>query len=461
MICKFCGAEVSDGATYCMGCGKRIDGKIVCKRCGTENPETAAYCTKCGNRIDGKHTCPSCGAVLEAGARFCPDCGHVLVKQEAEKSRVSSRLELSGAICVLAAAAFALIFVFCLGLVTNVSTASSSQSAPTQTAMYLYDYFGKIYRNVREAVKALGDNTEYVAYSYYFRFALGTLVSAGVLIAVPVCAAIAGVRFARYLRGKTEKADYFTPSAAAFALLLCGACALLALNYASSSAEGAVYSVTWNGATIAGVVLSGVSLLAGCALLLAAQGRMLAGKIAKIVLAAVGTALAVVVLAVTACGALSSGASGYTTSGNVLAHMLTLGMQYISAASQYGVSFTVTPAGAAVVAAISVCAQLTVIALTGVLLVRLWKNLFGEKRRSLLAVSIPLFVCALLYLVMNAVFANLYANWMTYYFSANAMTGNFALSYVTPIVTLVFAALLFAVSIVDTVFAARQKALQE
>lgn len=52
MECKKCGATIDDNAIYCGNCGTRVDGKKVCKRCGKENEEYSKYCVYCGKALD-------------------------------------------------------------------------------------------------------------------------------------------------------------------------------------------------------------------------------------------------------------------------------------------------------------------------------------------------------------------------------------------------------------------------
>lgn len=55
MICPHCGAQLSDGSTFCTNCGTRLD--------------TAA------NTQPQKRFCTSCGAEIPAGSSFCVQCG--------------------------------------------------------------------------------------------------------------------------------------------------------------------------------------------------------------------------------------------------------------------------------------------------------------------------------------------------------------------------------------------------
>ena len=49
MTCRYCGNEVNEGAKFCPGCGKRVDGPAVCPVCGAAPAvEGAKFCAECG-----------------------------------------------------------------------------------------------------------------------------------------------------------------------------------------------------------------------------------------------------------------------------------------------------------------------------------------------------------------------------------------------------------------------------
>lgn len=51
MQCKKCGAELMDGAKFCMKCGTKVEQEILCPQCGTKLPADAAFCFSCGNAM--------------------------------------------------------------------------------------------------------------------------------------------------------------------------------------------------------------------------------------------------------------------------------------------------------------------------------------------------------------------------------------------------------------------------
>ena len=120
--CERCGAEVQNGASFCMSCGAPIP-KVqpqpantgrICKKCGAQVAPTARFCTSCGTPYVEKKpmdmpmpsqvsstpigstqpqteetkkskVCTNCGAQLQEGIAFCTNCG-MPVKEEMAKS---------------------------------------------------------------------------------------------------------------------------------------------------------------------------------------------------------------------------------------------------------------------------------------------------------------------------------------------------------------------------------------
>lgn len=120
--CERCGAEVQNGASFCMSCGAPIP-KVqpqpmntgrICKKCGAQVAPTARFCTSCGTPYMEKKpldmpmpsqvsstpigstqpqteetkkskVCTNCGAQLQEGIVFCTNCG-MPVKEEMAKS---------------------------------------------------------------------------------------------------------------------------------------------------------------------------------------------------------------------------------------------------------------------------------------------------------------------------------------------------------------------------------------
>ena len=58
MNCRFCGAEVEEGAKFCQKCGKNLE------------------------EVSDKKNCPKCGLELEKDAKFCLKCGYSMEKKQ-------------------------------------------------------------------------------------------------------------------------------------------------------------------------------------------------------------------------------------------------------------------------------------------------------------------------------------------------------------------------------------------
>lgn len=54
MNCKHCGAEIVEGANFCMKCGMEVGREKFCQNCGQKLPEDAMFCLACGNKIEEK-----------------------------------------------------------------------------------------------------------------------------------------------------------------------------------------------------------------------------------------------------------------------------------------------------------------------------------------------------------------------------------------------------------------------
>ncbi|MCQ2244623.1 MAG: zinc-ribbon domain-containing protein [Bacteroidaceae bacterium] len=54
MKCSSCGAEIKEGAEFCVVCGKPLPKRKKCPKCGTEVLEDVMFCTNCGNRFEQK-----------------------------------------------------------------------------------------------------------------------------------------------------------------------------------------------------------------------------------------------------------------------------------------------------------------------------------------------------------------------------------------------------------------------
>lgn len=326
MICKKCNAIVSEeGAVYCHECGARLDGKKPCPSCGQFVDETHVYCEYCGARTDGKVACPSCGTYQEGA--FCVNCGTPLtVKQTAavvevksEKKPISSEKKQkiwssvfawvrSGA--GLACAVLALIFVFFVGFTAAVSGNESAMSglgisAETHNIFY---FFGDVYKEIAQLTETSDPFKSEIPQAAGYVYAIsGTVISAAMIGCVVAFATVCIVGFIRFATSGKENngAKWGVGSALA---LICGSALLYALNVfvleVLVSSNGVTVLVkmllTYNGATVAGIVLCAIFVAIYAVGNLVRKGAAWKEKktIVNAVLAVVGSVFAVVALAV-------------------------------------------------------------------------------------------------------------------------------------------------------------------
>ena len=76
ILCPGCGAQIPEGAKFCMECGTKIEqlapNEMICPSCGKKTMK-GKFCMECGAPLVNR--CPNCGAELQQGAKFCLECG--------------------------------------------------------------------------------------------------------------------------------------------------------------------------------------------------------------------------------------------------------------------------------------------------------------------------------------------------------------------------------------------------
>jgi len=79
IICQGCGSEIPEGSKFCLNCGNKIEilreNEMICPSCKSKTP-IGKFCTECGASLVAK--CEKCGAELPNGAKFCLECGEKL-----------------------------------------------------------------------------------------------------------------------------------------------------------------------------------------------------------------------------------------------------------------------------------------------------------------------------------------------------------------------------------------------
>ncbi len=290
---------------------------MKCDNCGTENPDEALFCKNCGARLDGNVTCPHCGKLLPADSKFCMYCGYrfgdayaqtnapaagaygagygYVPAQAYAPKRVSAPTVLkyvSDGLAVLAAL-FAFIFMFLIGVRLGISGMDVSASTG------FFYFFGDAY----DALDNLSD-----AMSEIMRggMIMGTVATALILLAVSALFISTAVRYILTLFKKTKKGMNGL-AAATFFSYIAGIMLFLACISGSGDMSADGIEIMLNGATIAGIVLGGLFLLAAVVTDLVAKREtaLTASALKGSVTGLVAVALMIVLLCLPAFGVVS------------------------------------------------------------------------------------------------------------------------------------------------------------
>lgn len=82
VVCKKCGAENTENARFCSGCGGKVAVmQVKCFACGAMVDEEMKFCPTCGKSM-APVICPSCNKECEPGTKFCPMCGVKIEEDE-------------------------------------------------------------------------------------------------------------------------------------------------------------------------------------------------------------------------------------------------------------------------------------------------------------------------------------------------------------------------------------------
>ena len=290
---------------------------MKCDNCGTENPDEALFCKNCGARLDGNVTCPHCGKLLPADSKFCMYCGYrfgdayaqtnapaagaygagygYVPAQAYAPKRVSAPTVLkyvSDGLAMLAAL-FAFIFMFLIGVRLGISGMDVSVSTG------FFYFFGDAY----DALDNLSD-----AMSEIMRggMIMGTVATALILLAVSALFISTAVKYILTLFKKTKKGMNGL-AAATFFSYIAGIMLFLACISGSGDVSADGIEIMLNGATIAGIVLGGLFLLAAVVTDLVAKREtaLTASALKGSVTGLVAVALMIVLLCLPAFGVVS------------------------------------------------------------------------------------------------------------------------------------------------------------
>lgn len=200
---------------------------------------------------------------------------------EAKKFDLKKFLRLGAAISCLCLAGITLLFLFFTGV--SAATSGSASDLVDLSQMndvnYFY-YFGKAYSETSEALSQMPEADPFYLNTAYVIPFLGTLVSAGFIIAVVTLVVLTVIRGIKCLMGKSERTGAGT-AITAFFVYVAGVLALFALNSFKMevSASQIFFTLTikakavLNAPTVAGITLGAIAAASCLAFKIIALGK--------------------------------------------------------------------------------------------------------------------------------------------------------------------------------------------
>lgn len=411
MQCNYCGAENPGNAVFCKKCGRRLDGMSLCSACGKLTPADGEFCINCGsNRNAPVYKMPLRFPIAKNGneaaqpvrteaaecerLRGAKSAGQVAAGTDSTakpvyRSRASAVMGKISFLCAALSSLVGIIFVFLIGGTAHVSTGGvSAGGGPVQSIFY---FFGDAYRAAVEA-----DGT--VSVSGMLGAVIGTVCCVAALVGTAICFALTVVRAIKILRKETQK-GIFVPAAATYAAYICGTALFFLCIANKTTVAGTTMSIGASGATVAGIVLGAVFLVAAIVLHTFSQG--IRGAVSEFVLHSVSKTVCIV-FALVALGLLGGGAVSVGLESVNSAYGISTWFGMLANSNVYSVSLVLGIAVAAVSVAFCVFLLLS--------LSRLFDSV-GEPadkrtRFHLLLAGICAAVAGILMIVSSAVYVN-------------------------------------------------------
>lgn len=468
MNCHFCGTENPENATYCINCGKRMDGQIPCPACGTLNPEGAFFCMSCGNKLVATPLGAEIAATAApATAPFAPATAPTapatatatdLTSEKADTVLWKKIVMLAGGACAMLAVFFSLLFTFFLGLSLDGNALASvalSEMGVQRESFNLWYFLGEGYKDLHDSLNALSAYSGEFEVAQYLQLGFGTLISVATLVTVITFSAIAVLRFVNNVMGKGDK-NPLVPALFAFFSFVCGAAlfsALLGFTLSASVRSGSTstyrlsFDMSYNRATVAGLVLGAIflGLCILCHFAVNYRKYLSVKALVKTSLLAVSVVLVCVLLAILPKAAFSlSATEGYTTISHFRMSFSMLSEVFSPAEMSTGLSSDVWDAyenGFAYTISAQVV-QFVAIIVIAVALVRVLTGFAGESSGSHLVLALCAVLFSVALLALNILCCDAFRTAMEVPDTVHDHIGN-------TIAILVLSVLVFALSIVQ------------
>lgn len=294
----------------------------TCRKCGT--PFEGKFCPECGTKYVEAGVCPKCGYKNPPEAKYCSDCGSRLDAaplNAATAKRVAGRVGetvkkialIAGMASLLIGVICTLIFTFVSGLTVKMEIAGLGVAEESEM---MYYYFGDAYSEidtVRQTIltmfgwNKIGDAREA---ALLLPVILGTVIVALGMISVTALTAFTGYRVYKRFR-KGENVNVIAPAAGVYTAFVAMATGLIILN----SAETNGTRVCFSSPTLAGLIVGGVFLGLGIAVIAASDYSLFTNLTAarNTLFALFGTVFAAVVLGMLVKPAITASVTDWDT----------------------------------------------------------------------------------------------------------------------------------------------------
>lgn len=318
----------------------------------------------------------------------------------------------------------AMIFVFLIGFEVNdkslLTLAESVSYNSLNDSVSIYDYFGKIYKQLE--LSEMGSMPDKAA-AYYIPAILCTLISAGAFVSVITLGAISISKLLRKLAGKeTAKGEKF--AFGAIMAYFIGAATLKVFNHFSSniyyldiSSNGELIKLsfnvvlTYNAATVAGIVLCAMCIAGsiGCRIALNAPFYKENKNLLHTVFSVVSIVFASIIVCFATCSPITSAVrSGSSTKAYLAMPTITLLQNYVSAISDNMIDGDELY-GRIVVMILLILFQFAVLALAFTSITNQVSNVFNNKLKSSLNDNAALLTVSAVYLILMIVYVCTYS----------------------------------------------------
>ncbi len=298
-----------------------------CQKCGTDNADDSIFCSNCGNRLVNKTICKQCGKTNSADNKFCVYCGANLTSTDNKTKNVESSvfpgfdfpksktgalqigLSLSSFITCCLTVLFSLIFTFFIG--AKVTSNSASGGAEIN----IFYFFSTVFEEFPE--------TSTVAIYGQSGAAIGTISAVLIMLGIIITILLFTDSIIKFFNHKIKS---LTKYAVLSYLIYIAGISLFMFNSHTSLTisidyQNIVSAFTLNGATIAGIVLGGITFLATIVLDTINKCAISTSKssISMSITTLISFIFGIVVLSLLGCGILTFSEEGVTMGTGILA----------------------------------------------------------------------------------------------------------------------------------------------